>query len=82
MMQKRFWVEGLACEAMQRSSQRTLRCMASVMRARSGDVVWITSSSCMMMSLPMEFWSDIECSGVRSLRGRVSPRVYMAGSSA
>ena len=44
-----------------------LRCMASVMRGRSGEVVWITSSSCMMMSEPMLFCRDIECSGVRSL---------------
>ena len=52
---------------MQRSSQRTERFIASSMRAWSGDVVAITSSSCMMMSEPMEFWRDMECSGVSSL---------------
>jgi hypothetical protein len=46
------------------------RCVASVMRAVSGEVVAITSSSCMMMSEPMEFWREMECSGVRSLGGR------------
>jgi hypothetical protein len=43
------------------------RSMASFMRAWSGEVVWMTSSSCIMISEPMEFWRLIECSGVRSL---------------
>lgn len=52
---------------MQRSSQRIDRSMASRMRALSGEVVAITSSSCMMMSEPMVFWREMECSGVSSL---------------
>lgn len=67
MMQKRFWVDGLACAEMQRSSQRMERWVASWMRAWSGEVVAMTSSSCMIMSEPMEFWREMECSGVRSL---------------
>jgi len=68
MMQKRFWLSGFLWAAMQRSSQRMERCMASFMRAWSGEVVTMTSSSCMMMSEPMEFWREMECSGVRSLK--------------
>lgn len=41
--------------------------MASCILAASGVVVAMTSSSCMMMSEPMEFWREMECSGVRSL---------------
>ena len=67
IMQKRFWRSGYLCACIQRSSQRTERSMASFMRARSGEVVTITSSSCIMMSEPIEFCSDIECSGVRSI---------------
>jgi hypothetical protein len=37
------------------------------MRAWSGEVVAMTSSSCMIMSEPMEFCREMECSGVRSL---------------
>ena len=43
------------------------RSMASRMRAVSGEVVAITSSNCMMMSEPMVFWREMECSGVNSL---------------
>lgn len=67
MMQKRFWVVGFLCATMQRSSQRTERSMASRIRAASGEVVTSTSSSCIMMSEPMVFWREIECSGVRSI---------------
>lgn len=52
---------------MQRSSQRIDRSMASRMRAVSGEVVAITSSNCIMMSEPMVFWREMECSGVNSL---------------
>ena len=68
MMQKRFWLEGFLCAAMQRSSQRIERSMASRIRAVSGEVVAITSSNCMMMSEPMVFCREMECSGVSSLR--------------
>jgi hypothetical protein len=49
------------------SNHLTLRSMASRMRFVSGEVVTRTSSSCMMISLPIVFWSVIECSGVRSM---------------
>jgi hypothetical protein len=74
MIQKRFCRSGYLCAAMQRSSHRTDRSMASVIRARSGDVVAITSSNCIIMSEPMEFCSEIECSGVRSLGTRALDR--------
>lgn len=67
MIQKRFWRSGYLCAFIQRSSQRTERSMASFMRARSGEVVAITSSSCIMISEPIEFCSDMECSGVSSM---------------
>jgi hypothetical protein len=67
MMQKRFCRSGCWWACMQRSSQRTERSMASFMRAWSGEVVAITSSSCIMMSEPIEFCSEMECSGVRSM---------------
>ncbi len=54
---------------MQRSSHLIDRSIASFIRALSGDVVAITSSSCIIMSEPMEFWREMECSGVRSLAG-------------
>ena len=41
--------------------------MASFILTASGEVVTMTSSSCIIMSEPMVFCSDIECSGVRSL---------------
>ena len=67
MMQKRFWVSGFLCATIHRSSQRIERSIASRMRAVSGEVVAITSSSCMIMSEPMVFWREMECSGVSSL---------------
>ena len=67
MMQKRFWLSGFLCAAIHRSSQRIERSIASHMRAVSGEVVAITSSSCMIMSEPMVFWREMECSGVSSL---------------
>ena len=67
MMQNRFCRSGYLCASMHRSSQRMERSMASCIRARSGDVVAMTSSSCIMISEPIEFCNDIECSGVRSL---------------
>jgi hypothetical protein len=67
MIQKRFCESGFLCAAIQRSSQRIERYIASLIRSRSGEVVAITSSSCIMMSEPIEFWRDIECSGVSSL---------------
>lgn len=45
--------------------------MASCIRGRSGEVVAMTSSSCMIMSEPMVFWREMECSGVRSLHGKL-----------
>lgn len=41
--------------------------MASVILTRSGEVVAMTSSSCMIISEPIEFCREIECSGVSSL---------------
>ena len=41
--------------------------MASFILAMSGEVVAITSSSCIIMSEPMVFCREMECSGVRSL---------------
>lgn len=60
--------------------------MASVMRAVSGEVVAMTSSSCMIMSEPMVFWREMECSGVRSLgrgkvRGKMGGRCFWGGSA-
>ena len=52
---------------MQRSSHLMDLCMASFILTASGEVVTMTSSSCIIMSEPMVFCSDIECSGVRSL---------------
>ena len=69
MIQKRFCFSGYLCAVMQRSNQRMDRCMASSILILSGEVVAMTSSSCMMMSEPMEFWREMECSGVRSLEG-------------
>lgn len=62
---------------MQRSNHRTYRSIASSIRARSGDVVAITSSNCMMISEPMEFWREMECSGVRSLSPLSVPQGYI-----
>lgn len=67
MMQNRFCDSGFLCAAMQRSSHLTERCIASLILARSGDVVAITSSSCIMISDPIEFCRDMECSGVNNL---------------
>ena len=67
IIQKRFCRSGCLCASMQRSSQRTERCIASSILAWSGDVVAITSSNCIIISDPMEFWREIECSGVKSL---------------
>jgi len=36
----------------------------------------MTSSSCMMMSEPIEFWSDMECSGVSNLWEIPSQRIW------
>lgn len=52
---------------MQRSSHLMDLSMASFILRVSGEVVTITSSSCMIMSDPIVFCRDIECSGVRSL---------------
>src|SRR5688572_29773544 len=41
--------------------------IASSIRALSGLVVAITSSNCIMMSEPIEFCNEIECSGVKSI---------------
>ena len=52
---------------MQRSSHLMDRSIASLILSASGDVVAMTSSSCMIMSEPMVFWREIECSGVNNL---------------
>lgn len=52
---------------MHRSSHLMDRSIASLILSASGDVVAMTSSSCMMMSEPMVFWREIECSGVSNL---------------
>ena len=52
---------------MQRSNHLMDLSMASFILRASGEVVAITSSSCIIMSEPMVFCRDIECSGVRSL---------------
>lgn len=52
---------------MQRSSHLIDLSIASFIRCVSGDVVAMTSSSCMIISDPILFCRDIECSGVRSL---------------
>ena len=52
---------------MQRSSHLMDLCIASFILCASGEVVTITSSNCMIMSEPIVFCRDIECSGVRSL---------------
>ena len=52
---------------MQRSSHLMDRSMASFIRSVSGEVVAMTSSSCIIMSEPMVFWREMECSGVNSL---------------
>lgn len=67
MMQNRFCVSGFLCAAMHLSSQRTDLCIASFILTSSGEVVTITSSNCMIISDPMLFWRDMECSGVRSM---------------
>ena len=41
--------------------------IASFILSTSGDVVAMTSSSCIIMSEPMVFWREMECSGVSSL---------------
>lgn len=66
-MQKRFCVSGFWCAAMHLSSHLMDRSIASRILSLSGDVVATTSSSCMMMSEPMVFCREIECSGVSSL---------------
>lgn len=70
MMQNRFCFSGYLCAAIQRSSHRTERSIASCILSISGQVVAITSSSCIIISDPMEFCKEIECSGVRSLPHR------------
>ena len=67
IIQNKFCFSGYWWDSMHRSSHRTERCMASLILAWSGEVVAITSSNCMMISDPIEFCKDIECSGVRSL---------------
>ena len=52
---------------MQRSNHLMDLSIASRILSASGDVVAITSSSCIIMSEPMVFWRDMECSGVSSL---------------
>ena len=52
---------------MQRSSHLIDRSMASFILSASGDVVAMTSSSCIIMSEPMVFWREMECSGVSNL---------------
>lgn len=52
---------------MHRSSHLMDRSIASLILSVSGDVVAMTSSSCIMMSEPMVFWREIECSGVSNL---------------
>ena len=52
---------------MQRSSHLIDRSIASFIRSVSGEVVAMTSSSCIIMSEPMVFWREMECSGVSSL---------------
>lgn len=52
---------------MHRSNHLIDRSIASRILCASEDVVAMTSSSCMIMSEPMVFWRDIECSGVKSL---------------
>jgi hypothetical protein len=81
IMQNRFWLSGFLCAAIQRSNHRTERFIASVIRSKSGDVVAITSSSCIIMSDPMEFCRDIECSGVSSLHLSDSSTVVWFGIS-
>lgn len=51
------------------------RSIASLILAASGEVVAMTSSSCMIMSEPMVFCKEIECSGVSNL-GVVSIEVF------
>lgn len=67
IIQKRFWRSGFLCADMQRSSHLIERSIASFILTSSGEVVAITSSSCMIMSEPIEFCREMECSGVRSL---------------
>jgi len=67
IMQNKFCFSGYLCATIHRSSQRTDRSIASCIRARSGDVVWMTSSNCIMMSDPIEFCRAMECSGVSNL---------------
>lgn len=67
MIQKRFCRSGYLCSSMHRSSHRTDRSIASLMRAWSGEVVAITSSNCIIISDPIEFWREMECSGVSNL---------------
>ena len=52
---------------MQRSSHLIDRSIASFIRSVSGEVVAMTSSSCIIMSEPMVFWREMECSGVSNL---------------
>lgn len=54
---------------MQRSNHLIDLSMASFIRCMSGDVLAMTSSSCMIISDPILFCRDIECSGVKSLEG-------------
>ena len=67
IIQNRLCLSGCLWAAMHRSSQRIERCMASSILLRSGEVVAITSSSCITISEPIEFCNEIECSGVSSL---------------
>ena len=52
---------------MQRSSHLIDRSIASFIRSVSREVVAMTSSSCIIMSEPMVFWREMECSGVSNL---------------
>lgn len=63
----RFWSCGLECAPMHRSIHRIVRCMACSTRLRSGSSEETTSSSAIMMSAPIWFWSPILFSGVRSI---------------
>ena len=69
IIQKRFCLSGCLWAAMHRSSHLTERSMASSILFMSGEVTAMTSSSCIMMSDPIEFCREMECSGVSSLVG-------------
>lgn len=79
-MQNRFCFSGYRCATMHRSSHLTERSIASLILTWSGEVVAITSSNCMIISDPIEFCKDMECSGVRSLE-LVSSLIWADNSS-